>query len=161
MSQTFSISELAAEFAITTRAIRFYEDKGLLSPERHGNTRIYTRTDRTRLKLVLRGKRLGWPLDEVKQLIELYDTPKGAGERRQLQETLVRLRQTREQLLMQQQALLESLADIEKLEVDCVTQLSQSTEKKRQSVTVVSFEGDKQTTDGYGEDDQPSVAIAP
>jgi len=140
MTQTFSISELATEFAITTRAIRFYEDKGLLSPERLGNTRIYTRTDRTRLKLVLRGKRLGWPLDEVKQLIELYDTPKGDGERRQLQETVQRLRQTREQLLIQQQALLESLADIEKLEVNCMAQLSQSTEKSPQPITVVPIE---------------------
>jgi len=161
MSQTFSISELATEFAITTRAIRFYEDKGLLSPERHGSTRVYTRTDRTRLKLVLRGKRLGWPLDEVKQLIELYDTPRGDGERRQLKETVQRLRLTREQLLIQQQALLESLADIEKLELDCMAQLSQSTERPQQPIPVVSFESDSQTTDGCGENVQASIATLP
>jgi len=160
MSQTFSISELATEFAITTRAIRFYEDKGLLSPERNGSTRIYSRTDRTRLKLVLRGKQLGWPLDEVRQLIELYDAP-GDGEQRQLRETVQRLRQTREQLLIQKQALLASLADIEKLEADCIAQLNQSADKPGQSVTVVSFESDNQTNDGYGEDIQPSLAIAP
>ena len=160
MNQTFSISELAAEFAITTRAIRFYEDKGLLSPERNGNKRIYTRTDRTRLKLVLRGKRLGWPLDEVRQLIELYDAP-GDGEQRQLQETVRRLRQTREQLLNQKQALLESLADIDKLEANCIAQLDQSQDQAGQSVTVVTFESDKHTNDGYGEDIQPSRASAP
>ncbi|EHR0244848.1 MerR family DNA-binding transcriptional regulator [Vibrio parahaemolyticus] len=70
----FKISELAKEFDITTRSIRFYEDLGLLTPERKGNTRIYNGRDRIRLKLILRGKRLGFSLADIKELFELYDT---------------------------------------------------------------------------------------
>lgn len=71
--QTFSISELAQEFDITTRAIRFYEAEGLLSPMREGQRRIYTRRDRVRLLLTLRGKRIGLSLQEIRELFELYD----------------------------------------------------------------------------------------
>ncbi|TOQ96399.1 MerR family transcriptional regulator [Vibrio parahaemolyticus] len=71
---TFKISELAKEFDITTRSIRFYEDLGLLTPERKGNTRIYNGRDRIRLKLILRGKRLDFSLADIKELFELYDT---------------------------------------------------------------------------------------
>ncbi|AVF61622.1 MerR family transcriptional regulator [Vibrio diabolicus] len=71
---TFKISELAKEFDITTRSIRFYEDLGLLTPERKGNTRIYNGRDLIRLKLILRGKRLGFSLADIKELFELYDT---------------------------------------------------------------------------------------
>ena len=74
--QTFSITELAQEFDLTTRAIRFYEDCGLLSPQRQGRQRVYTARDRTRLKLTLRGKRLGLTLGEVKELVDMYDSPR-------------------------------------------------------------------------------------
>jgi len=70
---TYSISDLAKEFDITTRAIRFYEDKGLLSPARKGQTRIYSPADRTELKLILRGKRLGLTLDESRDIIQMYN----------------------------------------------------------------------------------------
>lgn len=70
---TFSIGELAREFDITTRSIRFYEDQGLLTPARHGQTRLYTNRDKVRLKLILRGKRLGFSLAETKRLFDLYD----------------------------------------------------------------------------------------
>ncbi len=73
---TYSISELAKEFDITTRSIRFYEDQGLLTPQRQGQTRIYSKRDRVRLKLILRGKRLGFSLAETGQLFELYDADK-------------------------------------------------------------------------------------
>lgn len=125
MPDTFSISELAREFAITTRAIRFYEDKQLLTPERVGNSRVYSRTDRTRLKLVLRGKRLGWPLDDIKRMIEMYDVHAGSGERLQLEAMVARLQETREQLLAQQQDLLETLDEIEELENTCCVQLEE------------------------------------
>ncbi|ALU42226.1 MerR family transcriptional regulator [Pseudoalteromonas rubra] len=75
---TYSISELAKEFDITTRSIRFYEDQGLLSPERHGQTRIYSKRDKVRLKLILRGKRLGFTLAETGRLFELYDADKSS-----------------------------------------------------------------------------------
>ncbi|MDX3773612.1 MerR family DNA-binding transcriptional regulator [Chromatiaceae bacterium AAb-1] len=74
--KTYSISELAKEFDITTRSIRFYEDQGLLTPQREGQTRIYSKRDRVRLKLILRGKRLGFSLSETGQLFELYDADK-------------------------------------------------------------------------------------
>ena len=71
---TFAIGELAREFGLTTRAIRFYEDSGLLSPQRVGRHRVYTVRDRARLTLTLRGKRLGLKLAEVKELIDMYET---------------------------------------------------------------------------------------
>ncbi|MCC2522134.1 MerR family DNA-binding transcriptional regulator [Vibrio sp. CC007] len=74
MVETYKISELAKEFDITTRSIRFYEDMGLIQPERKGSMRIYQRRDRVRLKLILRGKRLGFSLAEIRDLLELYDT---------------------------------------------------------------------------------------
>ncbi|BBN81450.1 MerR family transcriptional regulator [Pseudoalteromonas sp. A25] len=76
--ETYSISELAKEFDITTRSIRFYEDQGLLSPERHGQTRVYSKRDKVRLKLILRGKRLGFTLAETGRLFELYDADKSS-----------------------------------------------------------------------------------
>lgn len=71
--RTFSIGELAREFDITTRSIRFYEDQGLLAPMRQGQTRVYNGKDKVRLKLILRGKRLGFTLAETRRLFELYD----------------------------------------------------------------------------------------
>ena len=73
---TYSIGELAREFDLTTRAIRFYEDSGLLQPARSGRNRVYTARDRTRLKLTLRGKRLGLTLAEVKELVDMYESPR-------------------------------------------------------------------------------------
>lgn len=72
----YSISDLSKEFDITTRSIRFYEDQGLISPARKGQTRIYNQRDKVRLKLILRGKRLGFSLAETGQLFELYDVDK-------------------------------------------------------------------------------------
>ncbi len=74
-ARTHTITELALEFDITPRAIRFYEDMGLLQPQRAGRNRVYTQRDRTRLKLTLRGKRLGLSLLEIKQLVDMYDSP--------------------------------------------------------------------------------------
>ncbi len=71
--RSHSISELAAELGITTRTIRFYEEKGLLAPSRNGQQRIYSAADRVRLKLILRGKRLGFTLEESRDLIDMYD----------------------------------------------------------------------------------------
>lgn len=77
MNPTYSISDLAREFDVTTRTIRFYEDEGLLSPERRGQTRIYSARDRVLLKLILRGKRLGFSLAECGELFNLYDPEHG------------------------------------------------------------------------------------
>lgn len=77
MAKTYSISELAAEFDITTRTIRFYEEKGLLSPVREGNARLYSKADRVKLKLILRGKRLGLTLEESGGIIDMYNPHEG------------------------------------------------------------------------------------
>ena len=98
-STTYSISDLAQEFDLTTRAIRFYEDMGLLQPERQGaggRTRVYSPRDRTRLRLTLRAKRLGLSLGEAKEIIELYDSPRDTGV--QLERFLQVLGQHRQQL---------------------------------------------------------------
>ncbi len=82
MAITYSISDLAREFDLTTRAMRFYEDRGLLQPERSGpggRNRVYSGRDRTRLKLTLRAKRLGFSLTEAKEIIDMYDSPRDTG----------------------------------------------------------------------------------
>ena len=98
-AQTFTIGELAREFDLTTRAIRFYEDCGLLSPQRSGRNRVYTARDRTRLKLTLRGKRLGLTLAEVKELVDMYESPRDT--QPQLKKFLVVLAAHRAQLEQQ------------------------------------------------------------
>jgi DNA-binding transcriptional MerR regulator len=98
-SATFTIGELAREFDLTTRAIRFYEDCGLITPQRSGRNRVYTQRDRTRLKLTLRGKRLGLTLAEVKDLVDMYESPRDT--QAQLKKYLVVLASHRAQLEQQ------------------------------------------------------------
>ena len=114
---TYTIGELAREFDITTRAIRFYEDEGLLAPIREGRKRLYRRRDRTRLKLILRGKRLGFTLGEIRETFELYD--QAHGESKQLRYYLQVLREKREQLVRQQRDLEETLAEIDQSYEHC------------------------------------------
>ena len=115
---TYTISDLAREFDLTTRAIRFYEDMGLLTPERSGpggRNRVYSNRDRTRLKLTLRAKRLGLSLTEAKDIIDMYDSPRDTGP--QLRKFLVVLAQHRQQLedqLAELQANLEEVKTHEK-----------------------------------------------
>ncbi|MBL6954246.1 MAG: MerR family DNA-binding transcriptional regulator [Alphaproteobacteria bacterium] len=91
---TYSISELAAEFGITARAIRFYEDKKMLEPARNGMNRVYARRDRGRLRLILRGKRLGFSLSEISEMLDLYDPDDMGREQLKviLEKSLARLR---------------------------------------------------------------------
>ena len=106
----FSISELAREFDVTPRAIRFYEDQGLLAPKRDGQRRIYSPRDRTRLKLTLRGKRLGLSLSEIRDLIDMYEP--GRDERPQLERFLAVLEAHKAGLLQQREDIEAQLSEI-------------------------------------------------
>jgi DNA-binding transcriptional MerR regulator len=119
---TFTITDLAQEFDITPRAIRFYEDVGLLEPARAGRNRVYTHRDRTRLKLTLRGKRLGLSLQEVKQLVDMYES--GSDERPQLEAFLGVLAEHRRQLEQQLDDIQVTLAEIAQHEARCRTLIS-------------------------------------
>ncbi len=110
----FSISDLAREFDVTPRAIRFYEDQGLLAPRRDGQRRIYTPRDRTRLKLTLRGKRLGLTLSEIRELIDMYEP--GRDERPQLARFLAVLEAHKASLLQQQADIEAQLSEIQAFE---------------------------------------------
>ena len=110
----YSISELAREFDVTPRAIRFYEDQGLLAPRRDGQRRIYAPRDRTRLKLTLRGKRLGLTLSEIRELIDMYEP--GRDERPQLERFLSVLASHKGSLLQQRADIEAQLAELEAFE---------------------------------------------
>ena len=127
MASQFSISELAKEFDLTTRAIRFYEDMGLLEPERSGpggRNRVYSSRDRTRLKLTLRAKRLGLSLVEAKELIDMYDSPRDTGP--QLKKFLVVLSEHRQQLESQLADLHATLEEVKSHEKDARNLLQRS-----------------------------------
>jgi DNA-binding transcriptional MerR regulator len=112
-TMTYTISELAKEFDVTTRAIRLYEEAGLLSPERDGNKRIYRERDRVRLRLTLRGKRIGFTLAEVKDMFDLYDSKPVEGEKKQILYLLQVMNQRLESLKLQREELELAVVDIE------------------------------------------------
>ena len=127
MGSQFSISDLAKEFDLTTRAIRFYEDMGLLEPERSGpggRNRVYSSRDRTRLKLTLRAKRLGLSLIEAKELIDMYDSPRDTGP--QLKKFMVVLAEHRQQLESQLADLHATLEEVKTHEKDARNLLARS-----------------------------------
>ena len=122
-STTWTISELAKEFDITPRTIRFYEDQGILSPGREGRQRVYTARDRTRLKLALRGKRLGFPLSDIRELITMYDEPRDTEP--QLALYLQVLAKHRQMLEQQRKDIEDTLAEIQAQEAKCSDLLKQ------------------------------------
>ena len=119
---SFSISDLAREFGVTTRAIRFYEDEGLLSPGRSGRQRVYTSRDHVRLKLIVRGKRLGFSLSEVREIIEMYDLD--SGESGQLRYFLEQIKNRREVLKQQRHDIELTLDELDSIESECKHRLS-------------------------------------
>ncbi|HKJ52371.1 MAG TPA: MerR family DNA-binding transcriptional regulator [Gammaproteobacteria bacterium] len=114
--RTYSIGELAEEFGITSRALRLYEEEGLLDPLRDGTRRIYNERNRVRLRLILRGKRLGWSLAEIRESFDLYDSDQG--EEAQLESMLEKLAQRRELLLAQKRDVEHALEEVERLAED-------------------------------------------
>ncbi|MDP6397900.1 MAG: MerR family DNA-binding transcriptional regulator [Arenicellales bacterium] len=119
---TYSISDLAQEFNLTTRAIRFYEDEGLLQPGRSGRRRVYSARDRVRLKLILRGKRLGFSLSEVRDIIEMYDLD--SGEAGQLRYFLEQIQQRREALNQRRHDIDLTLEELDTIESQCQGRLA-------------------------------------
>ena len=121
---SYTISQLASEFSITTRTIRFYEEKGLLQPERKGQQRLYSSADRVRLTLILRGKRIGLSLQESQDIIEMYDPERGNVE--QLQRLLGNVEHRKLQLQEQLQDLQHMLAEMEEIQDRCQQALKQA-----------------------------------
>ena len=117
VKKTYSISDLAGEFDITTRTIRFYEEKGYLSPKRDGTRRIYSLPDRTSLRLILRGKRLGLSLEETADLIKMYGSPRG--NRKQLEKFIERIGEKRAELEHKQRDLEVMINDLQSVEDKC------------------------------------------
>jgi DNA-binding transcriptional MerR regulator len=110
MPESFTIRDLANEFGVTPRTIRFYEDRAMLKPARQGLSRVYSRRDRARLKLILRGRRLGFSLAEIEEMIDLYDL--GDGQTEQLRVTLKRVSERLGELRDQRRDIDEALAEL-------------------------------------------------
>ena len=121
-ASTWTIREIADDFDVTHRTVRHYEELGLISPERRGTTRIYHRRDRTRLALILRGKRLGFPLDEIRTIIDLYDAPRGKAS--QLEYVLAQIDQRRADLEQRRADLEAAIAELDTFEHRCRADLT-------------------------------------
>jgi len=131
MTASYTITDLANEFGVTTRTIRHYENEGLVSPQRRGVARIFSGRDWVRLKLALRGKRLGFSLQEIKELFDLYDLSKS--ERRQLEAFLTKLEKRKALLEQQRQDVEAMLQEVEFFATQCRRLLAQSREGDSQA----------------------------
>ncbi|MGB8382844.1 MAG: MerR family DNA-binding transcriptional regulator [Dermatophilaceae bacterium] len=120
--QTWTIAQIADEFGVTHRTVRHYEELGLIAPERRGTQRVYHRRDRTRLDLILRGKRLGFPLEEIRTIIELYDAPRGKAS--QLEYVLAQIDNRRADLEQRRRDLEAALTELDTFEHRCRDELS-------------------------------------
>jgi DNA-binding transcriptional MerR regulator len=136
MQQTYSIGDLSREFDITTRSIRFYEDQGLLAPSRRGQSRIYSKGDRVRLRLIMRGKRLGFSLAEIRETIDLYDASPSKSVI-QLEQLLSIIRQKKE--MLEQQA-----RDIAEIQLE----LTATEERCQEALEELQNSGTENLTDG-------------
>lgn len=121
--RSYTISDLAGEFGVTTRTIRHYEDLGLLAPRRNGQTRLFNSSDRIKLKLILRGKRLGFTLEESREIIEMYD-PEGSNVE-QLRRLLEAIQAQRERLSRQLDDIAKMIRDLNEAEAGCLASLKE------------------------------------
>lgn len=118
----FTITDLTREFDVTTRTLRFYEQEGLIDPVRRGRTRLYRPSDRTRLRLILRGRRLGFSLSEIREIVDMYDAP--PGERGQLLHLIARIEEKRANLMEKRNDIDLTLAELDDVEAGCRDRLS-------------------------------------
>ncbi|WP_085556999.1 MerR family transcriptional regulator [Azospirillum agricola] len=121
MEQLYTVNQLAEELGITPRALRFYEVKGLLAPNRVGNNRVYTKRDRARLKLILRGKRLGFSLAEIREYLDLYNVDGGVEQQKTL---LKRVQKRLKDLAQQREDLETTVAELKEIEDQVTTILA-------------------------------------
>jgi DNA-binding transcriptional MerR regulator len=127
----YTVTELAKELGMTARAIRFYEDKGLITPPRAGTTRVYSARDRARMILILRGKRLGFSLSTIKEYLDLYDAD--VTQRAQLRLLLEAVGKRRAQLVAQRQAIDDALAELADIAAQSEAALKPSTARARRA----------------------------
>jgi len=121
MDELYTVNQLAEELGITPRTLRFYEAKGLLTPRRVGNNRVYSKRDRARLKLILRGKRLGFSLEEIKEYLDLYNVDPSQQE--QMRVLLTRIRGRLDALAQQRQDLEATVSELKEIETQVVSVL--------------------------------------
>jgi DNA-binding transcriptional MerR regulator len=127
----YTVTELAQDLGVTARTIRFYEDKGLIAPQRAGNTRVYTRRDRARMILILRGKRLGFTLRDIKDYLALYDVDRTGREQFRLLLAAVQIRISG--LMEQRQALEQTLTELKHIESQALAALAAKAVPRRKA----------------------------
>ena len=123
MDDLYTVNQLAEELGITPRTLRFYEAKGLLSPRRVGNNRVYSKRDRARLKLILRGKRLGFSLEEIREYLDLYNVDPSQQE--QMRVLLARIRERLDALAQQRQDLEATVSELKEMETQVASVLKE------------------------------------
>ena len=123
MREYYSITELTREFDISTRTLRFYEDEGLIHPVRRGRTRLFRPSDRQLVRQILRGKRLGFSIAEIREIVQMYKEP--PGEVGQLKLMIKRIEEKREDLRQKRRDLEETLAELDHAEESCVERLAE------------------------------------
>ncbi|WP_026623385.1 DNA-binding transcriptional MerR regulator [Ensifer sp. WSM1721] len=123
MNKYYSITELTREFGISTRTLRFYEDEGLIHPERRGRTRLFRPADRRLIKEILRGRRIGFTIAEIREIIQVYKDP--PGEIGQLQLLMKRVEEKREDLRQKRKDIEDTLAELDNVEEACLTRLAE------------------------------------
>ncbi|WP_312795423.1 MerR family DNA-binding transcriptional regulator [Tianweitania sp.] len=123
MREYYTITELTREFDISTRTLRFYEDEGLIHPVRRGRTRLFRPTDRHLLKQILRGKRLGFSINEIREIVQMYKEPPGEGG--QLKLMIQRIDEKRDDLRQKRRDLEETLEELDHAEEACVERLAE------------------------------------
>ncbi|MDK1388031.1 MerR family DNA-binding transcriptional regulator [Sinorhizobium sp. 8-89] len=123
MNKYYSITELTREFGISTRTLRFYEDEGLIHPERRGRTRLFRPADRHLIKEILRGRRIGFTIAEIREIIQVYKDP--PGEMGQLQLLMTRVEEKREELRQKRKDIDDTLTELDNVEEACLTRLAE------------------------------------
>ncbi|PDT39992.1 MerR family transcriptional regulator [Sinorhizobium sp. FG01] len=123
MNKYYSITELTREFGISTRTLRFYEDEGLIHPERRGRTRLFRPADRHLIKEILRGRRIGFTIAEIREIIQIYKDP--PGEMGQLQLLMKRVEEKRGELRQKRKDIDDTLAELDNVEESCLTRLAE------------------------------------